>query len=92
MTDLAVVATRRRSRESTRVAPLLIVSSLIAYCAAAAATGQVAQISVDGFIGVLQRSVALGIVALGQTMAILVGSIDLSVGTTAACETKKTNL
>ena len=54
---------------------------MVAYCAAAAATGQVAQISLDGVIGVLQRSVALGIVALGQTMAILVGSIDLSVAT-----------
>ena len=81
MTDVAMAAASRRTRESTTVAPLLIVSSLLAYCIAAAATGQAAQISVDGFIGVLQRSVALGIVALGQTMAILVGSIDLSVAT-----------
>ena len=33
----------------------------------------------DGVIGLLQRMVALGIVAIGQTFAILAGSIDLSV-------------
>ena len=33
----------------------------------------------DGVIGLLQRMVALGIVALGQTFAIIAGSIDLSV-------------
>ena len=33
-----------------------------------------------GIVGLLQRMVALGIVALGQTLVILGGSIDLSVG------------
>jgi ribose transport system permease protein len=33
----------------------------------------------DGIIGLLQRMVALGVVALGQTFTILAGSIDLSV-------------
>jgi ribose transport system permease protein len=45
----------------------------------ALATGQHAYLSGEGFVGLLQRMVALGIVALGQTFAILVGSIDLSV-------------
>jgi ribose transport system permease protein len=34
---------------------------------------------VDGIVGLLQRMVGLGIVAVGQTFAILAGSIDLSV-------------
>jgi ribose/xylose/arabinose/galactoside ABC-type transport system permease subunit len=36
-------------------------------------------LSIDNIVGMLQRSVALGIVAIGQTLAILVGSLDLSV-------------
>jgi ribose transport system permease protein len=58
---------------------LIVVGSLVAYVVAALVTGQTAQLSLDGFVGILQRTVALGIVALGQTLAILVRSIDLSV-------------
>jgi ribose transport system permease protein len=36
-------------------------------------------LSVDNIVNMLQRSVALGIVSVGQTLAILVGSLDLSV-------------
>ena len=36
-------------------------------------------LEIDGVIGLLQRMVALGIVAIGQTFVILAGSIDLSV-------------
>jgi ribose transport system permease protein len=43
------------------------------------ATGQTAQLSPDGVMGLLQRTVALGFVAIGQTLVLLVGSIDLSV-------------
>jgi ribose transport system permease protein len=43
------------------------------------ATGQTNQLSADGAIAILQRTVALGLVAVGQTFAILVASIDLSV-------------
>jgi ribose transport system permease protein len=42
-------------------------------------TGQTNQLAVEGLVGLLQRMVALGIVALGQTFVILCGSIDLSV-------------
>jgi ribose transport system permease protein len=35
--------------------------------------------TVDNIVGMLQRSVALGIVAAGQTLVILAGSLDLSV-------------
>jgi ribose transport system permease protein len=61
------------------VAPLLFAGSLALYVATALATGQHAYLTGEGFIGLTQRMVALGIVALGQTFAILVGSIDLSV-------------
>lgn len=36
-------------------------------------------LTVDNVVGMLQRSVALGIVAAGQTLVILAGSLDLSV-------------
>ena len=36
-------------------------------------------LSLDNVVNMLQRSVALGIVSIGQTLAILVGSLDLSV-------------
>jgi len=42
-------------------------------------TGETAQLSGQGVAGLLQRMVALGLVAIGQTFVILVGSIDLSV-------------
>ena len=36
-------------------------------------------VTVDNIVGMFQRSVALGIVAAGQTVVILAGSLDLSV-------------
>ena len=36
-------------------------------------------LEVEGMVGLLQRMVALGIVAIGQTFVVLAGSIDLSV-------------
>jgi ribose transport system permease protein len=60
---------------------VIVVCSLVAYVIAALVTGQTAQLSLDGFVGILQRTVALGLVALGQTLVILVRSIDLSVAT-----------
>lgn len=45
----------------------------------ALATSETAQLSGQGIAGLLQRMVALGLVAIGQTFVILVGSIDLSV-------------
>lgn len=60
--------------------PLVVIAlAAIIYVTAALATGQTNQISLTGLSGLLQRTVALGLVGLGQTFAILVGSIDLSV-------------
>lgn len=78
MSASADIATARPARELP-VAPLLFAGSLALYVATALATGQHAYLTGEGFIGLTQRMVGLGIVALGQTFAILVGSIDLSV-------------
>jgi ribose transport system permease protein len=82
LTQVLPSTVQRSPSQGANLAPLLIVvGSLFAYCVAAVATKQTAQLSVEGFVGVLQRTVALGIVALGQTLVILVRSIDLSVAT-----------
>jgi ribose transport system permease protein len=78
MSASADIATARPARDLP-VAPLLFAGSLALYVATALATGQHAYLTGEGFVGLSQRMVALGIVALGQTLAILVGSIDLSV-------------
>ena len=59
---------------------LLFVGSAALYAGAAVWTGSFNQLDVNGVVGLMQRMVALGIVALGQTLVILCGSIDLSVG------------
>lgn len=64
---------------SVPVPVIVIAVSATIYLVAALATGQMAQLSLGGITGLLQRTVALGLVGLGQTFAILVGSIDLSV-------------
>ena len=61
------------------VALLLAGVSIAFFVAVALATGETAQLSGQGAAGLLQRMVALGLVALGQTFVIIVGSIDLSV-------------
>jgi ribose transport system permease protein len=58
---------------------LLLVGSVALYVVVALATGQFTMLHIDGIVGLLQRMVGLGIVAVGQTFAILAGSIDLSV-------------
>ena len=70
----------RASRLRHARLPLVLVSaSVLSYAAAAIYTGQLAQLSFDGVMGLLQRMVALGLVAIGQNFVILAGSIDLSV-------------
>ncbi|MCV9938953.1 ABC transporter permease [Boseaceae bacterium BT-24-1] len=78
MSASADIAVARPAREIP-VAPLLFAGSLALYIVTALATGQHAYLTGEGFVGLTQRMVALGIVALGQTLTILVGSIDLSV-------------
>ena len=58
---------------------LLFAGSAATYLGIALWTGQPGQLQIEGIIGLLQRMVGLGIVAIGQTFVILCGSIDLSV-------------
>src|SRR5580693_8287206 len=58
---------------------MLLGGSVALYVVVALWTGETKMLETDGVIGLLQRMVALGVVALGQTFAILAGSIDLSV-------------
>ncbi|HEY5207498.1 MAG TPA: ABC transporter permease [Roseiarcus sp.] len=58
---------------------MLFLGSLVLYIGVAISTGQTRMLDVEGVVGLLQRMVALGIVAIGQTFVILAGSIDLSV-------------
>ena len=74
--SVAVTLTRRRGLNAPL---LLLVGSVALYVVVALVTGQPMMLHVDGIVGLLQRMVGLGIVAVGQTFAILVGSIDLSV-------------
>jgi ribose transport system permease protein len=67
-------------RRRTPAAPLLLLlGSLALYIGVAISTGQTRMLEVDGVVGLLQRIVALEIVAIGQTFVILAGSTDLSV-------------
>ena len=62
-------------------APLLLfVGAAALYVGAALWTRSFNQLDASGLVGLAQRMVGLGVVALGQTLVILCGSIDLSVG------------
>jgi ribose transport system permease protein len=76
----AIATSGRPHRRIEPPVPLiLIAASAIAFAVTAITTEQAAQLSADGVIAVLERIVALGFVALGQTFVILARSIDLSV-------------
>jgi ribose transport system permease protein len=74
--SVAVTPTRWRGLNAPL---LLLVGSVALYVVVALVTDQPMMLHVDGIVGLLQRMVGLGIVAVGQTFAILAGSIDLSV-------------
>ncbi len=63
------------------VPALLFAASAALYVGVALWTHAPDQLRTAGIVGLLQRMVALGVTALGQTIVILCGSIDLSVGT-----------
>ena len=74
------LAPRHRRIPALSVPLLLLIGSAALYLGAALWTRSLNQLDVDGIVGLLQRMVALGTVALGQTLVILCASIDLSVG------------
>jgi ribose transport system permease protein len=79
MSSANVIASGFPRRRVSAVPLLLLLGSVVLYSGVAFSTGHARMLAVDGLVGLLQRMVALGIVAIGQTFVILAGSIDLSV-------------
>ena len=79
MSAAGVSGSKPTGRRGLGAPALLLVRSVALYVGVAFWTGQTKMLETDGVIGLLQRMVALGAVALGQTFTILAGSIDLSV-------------
>ncbi|MCR8725394.1 ABC transporter permease [Frigidibacter sp. ROC022] len=78
-----VIAPLKRMFESRRfernAAFYLLLLAGLGYVLIAVATGQMQYLTLDNLVSILGRTVALGITAIGQTFAILIASIDLSV-------------
>ncbi|CAD0183873.1 Ribose transport system permease protein RbsC [Ruegeria sp. THAF57] len=69
-----------RPKNLAALAPfLLLLVAIAVYVTVAIATGQTQYLTAENLLGLLGRSIALGITAIGQTFAILIASIDLSV-------------
>ena len=80
MTDTTLPAPRRSGFRFDRYASgFLLLASIVLYVGLVVVSGQTKYLSVDNLVSILGRSITLGITAIGQTFAILVASIDLSV-------------
>jgi ribose transport system permease protein len=79
MSQIAAPVSRMTHRFERYAPALLLVIALLAYGAIALGTNQLQYLTLDNLVSILGRSIALGITAIGQTFAILVASIDLSV-------------
>jgi ribose transport system permease protein len=75
----AIASSSTPRRRAAPVPLLLLLGSLALDIIVALWTGQKSQLDLEGWVGLSQRMVGLGIVAVGQTFVILCGSIDLSV-------------
>ncbi|OMQ46430.1 ABC transporter permease [Ensifer sp. 1H6] len=74
------IFTKRPTSRTERYSPaLLLTAALLTYIAIALSLGLTRFLTPEAAISILNRSIALGMTAVGQTFAILVGSIDLSV-------------
>ncbi len=71
--------TSKSQRLSRFVPVFLLLAAFAIYIAIALTTGQAQYLTLGNLEGLLGRSIALGITAIGQTFAILIASIDLSV-------------
>jgi len=78
MSRVEVLASPRQ-RRAVNAPLILLLGSVALYVGVALATSQSMMLHLEGIVGLLQRMVGLGLVAVGQTFAILAGSIDLSV-------------
>ena len=79
MSDIGMTRPRFTFRFERWAPALLLVLALLVYVAIAIGTGQTQFLTFDNLVSILGRSIALGITAIGQTFAVLVASIDLSV-------------
>lgn len=79
MTLVTLPKRRLRVRFETVAPAVILAGAVVIYIGVIIATGQTRYLSAENLIGVLGRSIALAITALGQTFVILVASIDLSV-------------
>ncbi|NVD41841.1 ABC transporter permease [Ensifer sp. HO-A22] len=75
----ATLIKRLPSRIERYSPALLLAAALLIYVAIALSLGLTRFLTPEAAISILNRSIALGMTAVGQTFAILVGSIDLSV-------------
>ena len=79
MSTVGAQPTRFAFRFERWAPALLLVLALLVYVVIAIGTGQTQFLTFDNLVSILGRSIALGITAVGQTFAVLVASIDLSV-------------
>lgn len=69
-----------RNKSLSSLAPfILLLVALGIYVGIVVVTGQNQLLTFENLLGLLGRSIALGITAIGQTLVILIASIDLSV-------------
>ena len=69
----------RHFRFDRHASTILLLSAIAIYVALVLVVGQTRFLTLDNLVAILGRSITLGITAIGQTFAILVASIDLSV-------------
>lgn len=69
----------RHFRFDRHASTILLLSAIAIYVALVLIVGQTRFLTLDNLVAILGRSITLGITAIGQTFAILVASIDLSV-------------
>ena len=69
----------RSFRFERHASSILLLAAILIYVGLVLALGQTRFLTLDNLVAILGRSITLGITAIGQTFAILVASIDLSV-------------
>lgn len=79
MTDTSLRAPARKFRFERHASTILLVAAIAIYVGLILALGQTRFLTLENLVAILSRSITLGITAIGQTFAILVASIDLSV-------------
>ena len=79
MSDASLSTKTRRFRFERHASTILLLTAIMLYVVLVLALGQTRFLTLENLVAILGRSITLGITAIGQTFAILVASIDLSV-------------